>query len=166
MTVVALTLALPARAHDLYEIWTIAILRADHLEVGITMAKATALRLIDPDAKISALTPENLATHRTRLEKEAAALLTLTANRKTLVAQKVEVELTEENDVVFHVTYPRPPPGVLQLKAAFLKKLGDGYGGLLDISDSSGKNLGWEQLMWAQPNFEVVIPPAAPTKTK
>jgi len=155
-------LSLAAHAHDLYEIWTIGILRSDQLEVGITMAKGTALRLIDPQAKIASLTPENFATHQATFEQTASILLTLTARGKTLAARKVAVELTDENDVVFHVAYPRPPPGVVHITAAFLRKLGDGYGGLLDVSDAAGNNLGWEQLMWAQPDFEVTIPPAKP----
>jgi hypothetical protein len=155
-----------ARAHDLYEIWTIAVLRPDHLELGITMAQATALRLIDPQSKVAAITAANLSAHRERLEKEAAALCIVTTARTPLVARKVGVELTEENDIVFRVAYPRPPPGRVHFQAAFLKKLGQGYGGLFDASDSVGKHLGWDLLSFQNPNIEITIPIASTAPTK
>ena len=157
--------AAPLRAHDVFEIWTIAVLRTDHLELGITMAQSTALRLIDPAMKARALSVDNFATHRARLEREAAALCVLTSNRKPLAPRRVEVELTDENDVVFKVIYPRPAPGRLHFHAACLKKLGEGYGGIFDASDTTGNHLGWEQLSFENPNFELIIPTSpAPQK--
>jgi hypothetical protein len=154
------------RAHDLYEIWTIAVLRTDQLELGITMAQATALRLIDPQSKVAAITAENLSAHRERLEKEAATLCVLTTGRNQLAARKVEVELTEENDIVFRIIYPRPPPGRLHFQAGFLKKLGQGYGGLFDANDSVGKHLGWDLLSFQNPNIEITIPASSPAAAK
>jgi hypothetical protein len=160
--IAALFLTTSARAHDAFEIWTIAVLRADHLELGITMAQSTALRLIDPQMKARAITFENFGAHRERLEQEAARLCILTHDRKPLAPRKIDVELTEENDIAFKVIYPRPPPGPLHCHAAMLKKLGQGYGGLFDASEPNGRNLGWEQLSFENPNFEITIP--APTK--
>ena len=155
-----------AYAHDPYESWTSATLRPNELELAITMAQSTALRLIDPQAKIAALAPDNFATHRPRLAEEAAALYILTAGKKLLASPQIEVVLTDENDVAFKVTYPRPAPGRLHFHAAFLRKLGQGYGGILDASDTLGNHLGWEQLSWENPNVEIAIPaPAPPKKT-
>ena len=123
------------------------------------MAQATALKLIDPTAKIPALTSDNLAAHRPRLVRAAALLFILTSDRKPLVVRAASSELTDENDLIFRVTYPRPAPGPLYLSAAYLRHLGDGYGGILEVNDSLDKNLGWEQLLWAHPNFEISIPP-------
>ena len=123
------------------------------------MAQATALKLIDPTAKIPALTTDNLAAHRPRLVREAALLLILTSARKQLTVRAATIELTDENDLIFRVTYPRPAPGPLYLSAAYLRRLGDGYGGILEVNDSLDKNLGWEQLLWAHPNLEISIPP-------
>jgi hypothetical protein len=150
-----------SRAHDRYEIWTIALVRPERLELAITMSFSTAFDLIDPEKKARGSIAEIFAHHRPQLEREAALLYVLTAARKPLPAQKVEVELTDENDVTFRVAYPRPPPGPLHFHAAFLKKLGQGYGGILDASDSSGNHLGWEQLSFENPNFEIVIPASA-----
>src|SRR5262245_24116315 len=124
-----LTVVTPVRAHDAFEIWTIAVLRADHLELGITMAQSTALRLIDPQMKAGAISVETFPSHRARLEQEGARLCTLTSARKALVPRTVEVELTDENDIAFKVIYARPVPGPLHVHAAMLKKLGSSYGG-------------------------------------
>ena len=145
------------RAHDPYEAFHSATLSREHLEIVITMAQSTALRLIDPAARIPGFTPENFSTHRPALHREAAALFRVTSAGRPLTAQSATVELTDENDVVFRVTFPRPGPGPLTFSAAYLAKLGDGYGGLLEVTDAAKKNLGWEQLLWSRPDFEVTL---------
>jgi hypothetical protein len=152
------------RAHDPYETWTSATLRPAELTIELTMNQATALRLIDPTAKIRGLTLENLDTHRPALEREAAAFFIVTAGRTPLKSKKIEVELTEENDVAFKLVYPRPPPGRLHFHAAFMKRLGEGYGGILEVADTEGNHLGWEQLTFENPNLEVVAPAPGATK--
>ena len=80
-------------------------------------------------------------------------------------AWKITAELTEENDVVFKLVFPRPAAGRLHFHAAFLKKLGPGYGGIIEISDGAGHDLGWEQLSFENPNFEIVVAaPEAPAR--
>jgi hypothetical protein len=165
LLVAVFSLASSARAHDPFEAFYSATLRPDRLDLSITMAQATALKLIDPTAQIPALTAENLATHRPRLLREAATLFILTSARKALASRAATIELTDENDLIFRVTYPRPAPGPLYFSAAYLRRLGDGYGGILEITDHAGKNLGWEQLLWSRPNFEVTVPSAAAPKS-
>lgn len=153
-------------AHDIYEASANALLRPDALEIGVTMAQATALRLIDPDGKTPVLTAENFAAHRAALLHAAAALFVVTAGKKPLAATQAEVELTDENDLVFKILYPRPPPGRLHFHAAFVKKLGPGYGGILEATGTTGNHLGWEQLSFENPNLEVTVPPpSAPKKS-
>jgi len=154
-----LALTAPVRAHDPYEAFHSAALSRDRLEMIITMAQSTALRLIDPAARIPGFTQENFSVHRSALLREAAALFRLTSAARPLPAQSAAVELTDENDVVFRVTFPRPGPGPLTFSAAYLAKLGDGYGGLLEVTDAAKKNLGWEQLLWSRPDFEVTLSP-------
>jgi len=149
-----------AHAHDPFEAFHSAILRPDRLDLTITMAQATALKLIDPAARLPGLTSENLPNHRPALLREGAALFILTSARTPLTARKVDIELTDENDLIFKLTYPRPASGRLSFTAAYLKKLGDGYGGILEVADHADHNLGWEQLLWAHPSFEVTVPPA------
>lgn len=158
----AMALVPSVRAHDPFDIWTMVVVRPDHLELAVTMSRATAMRLIDPEMKLRALTANTFAVHRPRLEREAAALHLLTAARHRLEPIKVAAELTDENDVVFHVAYPRPPPGRLDFAAAFLQQLGRGYGGILDVSTADGRHLGWEQLSFENPAFAVTLPPSTP----
>lgn len=155
---VLLSTAITARGHDAFEIWTIAVLRPDHLEIGITMANSTAMRLITPRNGNVALSESNFARYRDRLEKEAPQLCVLSRGGKPFSARSITVELTDENDVVFKLIFARPPAGPLHFRAACLKKLGQGYGGILDASDSAGKHLGWEQLSFENPTFEITIP--------
>ncbi len=150
-----------ARAHDPYESWSSGTLFPDKLQVDVTMAQATALRLVDPERNLRGLTPEVFAQHRALFEREAASLYVVTAGRSRLAPQKIAAELTEENDVVFKLTFPRPAPGRLHFHAAFLVKLGEGYGGIIELSDNANKQIGWDQLSWANPNFEVEAPAAA-----
>jgi len=165
----ALALASAARAHDPFESWTEAIVQSDRLEVFVTMAQATALKLVDAEARVTALSPENFPALRDRFVREGAALFILTASRKPLPPREVTVELTEELDVAFKLVYARPAPGRLHFHAAFLKKLGEGYGGIVDVGDNAGHQFGWEQISWENPNLEVVVPspppPAAPPPT-
>jgi hypothetical protein len=145
-------------AHDPYESTAQITVRPDRMEVTLALAQSTALHLIDPDARIRALTPENMAEHTPRLEREARLLFILTSLAKQLAPTKVAVELTAENDIVFTVTYPRPAAGRLLIHAAFLRRLGDGYGGLVTVDDEANRNLGWDQLHWPRASFEVTVP--------
>lgn len=163
----AALLAVPLRAHDPAESWTEAIVRPDQIELLVTMAQATALKLIDPAAKIAQLTPENFPQHRPKLIEAGAALFAITSLKTRMAVRKVEVELTEENDVAFKITYPRPAPGLLIFDAAFLKKLGEGFGGIIDASDTSGHHLGWDQISWENTSLVVMLPaPGKPPAEK
>lgn len=158
LVVVAAFAPLPIRAHDLYEVWANAVIRADELEVLVTMASITGLRLIDPEMKTPPITPETLAKRLPDLRRAGGALFTISAGKTVLTPRTVEVELTEEYDLVFRVAYPRPPAGPLRLHGAFIAKLGEGYGGILDVGEATGNHLGWEQLSPRQPSLEVIVP--------
>jgi hypothetical protein len=159
----ALLLAVPLRAHDPSECWTEVIVRAREMEVLLTMAQVTALRLVDPAKKIAQFTEENFPTHRARLIKEGETLFAVTALKTNLPVSKVEVELSEERDIAYRLVFPRPAPGLLVIEAAFLKKLGPGFGGIIDANDSEGHHLGWDQLSDENATLVVMLPkPGAP----
>ena len=162
--VAALALAPAARAHDPYESWTEAIVHPDRLELLIVMAQSTALKLVDPEARVVALSPENFPTLREKFTREGATLFVITSGRTPLAPRAVTAELTDELDVAFKLVLPRPAAGRLHFHAAFLKKLGSGYGGILDVGDPAGKQFGWEQISWENPNLEVIVPAAPPPK--
>lgn len=155
---VCLAFATVARAHDPYESWASANVHAGRLSLIVTMAQSTALTLIDPEHKERAITDQNFAALKPRLLRAATALFVLTSARQPLAAQKAEVELTDENDIIFTLAYPRPAPGPLHFRAAFLAKLGQGYGGILEVLEGTEKDLGWEKLSFDTPTFEVKVP--------
>jgi len=160
-----LGLAPRAHAHDPYESFTLATVRADHLELNMTMSQLTALKLIDPQSRIAGLTIENFPQYRDQLADAGRAMFVVTSLKSPLIARSVVVELTDENDVSFKIYYPRPANGRLHLHAAFLKGLGVGYGGILDSTDTENRPLGWAQISWENPNLEItVLPPGAPKK--
>jgi hypothetical protein len=148
-----------ARAHDPYEAWASANVLPDRFILIVTMAQSTATRLIEPDARVAAIQRENFTQLQPHLLRAAAKLFVLTASRKPLQPEKREVELTDENDIIFTLTYPRPPPGKLHFQAAFLARLGQGYGSMLEVLAPPAKELGWEKLSFENPSFEVTIPP-------
>ena len=150
--------AAQSQAHDLAESFIEAIVRPDRLDLFVTVGPATARRLIDPAAKPGALTPESFAPIRERLQQEGAALFTITSVKGRLASTQAEAELTEDKDVRFKITYPRPPVGLLILKAVFLEKLGVGFGGIIDASDTFGHHLGWDQITWENTTLVVVVP--------
>jgi hypothetical protein len=160
-------LAASLRAHDPAESWTSVTVKPDSMELLVTMAQINALKLIDPTNKIPRLTQENFGEFRARLVKAGAALFTVTSLKAGVASRKVEVELTEENDVVFNISYPRPAPGLLIFDAVFLKKFGEGFGGIIDASDTAGHHLGWDQITWEHTSLVVMVPaPDAPPAKK
>ena len=162
-----LAVPLPLRAHDPSECWAEVIVRANEMEVLLTMAQVTALRLVDPAKKIAQFTEENFATHRPRLLKEGETLFAITALKTNLPVSKVEVELSEELDIAYRIVFPRPAPGLVVIDAAFLKKLGQGFGGVIDASDSEGHHLGWDQISSENSTLVVMLPkPGAPADSK
>ena len=159
-------LSATARAHDPYESFTLATVRDGELELNMTMAQSTAIRLIDSTGIVAGLSVENFPKFRERFATEARTMWVVTSLKAPLVVRKVIVELTEENDISIRIFYPRPALGRLHFHAAFLKKLGEGYGGILDTADTEGRQLGWEQISWENPNLEVTVFSIVPPKKK
>jgi hypothetical protein len=154
----AALLAVPLHAHDPSESWTEIIVHPDEMELLVTMAQVTALKLIDPAKKIPEFTPENFAQHRPRLLQAGAALFAVTSLKSPLVARKIDVQLTEEGDIAYKIIFARPAPGLLMFEAAFMKKLGEGFGGIIAAADEDGHQLGWDQLSSENTTLVVMLP--------
>jgi len=164
-SLLAAALAGLAHAHEPQESWSNAVLHPDRLAVEVTMAQQTALRLVDPNARAIALTEDNFADFETRLNACARQLYVVTSGRATLPLRETAAHLTEENDIAFTLVYPPPAAGRLQFHAAFLAKLGEGFGGTIYLSDPAGKDLGWDQIMWDHPDFEAIVAAPSPPRT-
>ena len=145
------------RAHEPFETFTMVSVRPDDLELNLTISPWTMHKLCDPEGKIAGLTPDNFAQHRARIAAAARTLFTVTSLKKALAVRSVVVALTEENDVSVRLVYPRPAEGKLTVQSAYLTKLGEPYGGIIDSADSDGRQLGWEQIAWDKPDLEITV---------
>jgi hypothetical protein len=156
-----------AGAHDVYTSWTEAFVRADRLEMTLTLARSSALRLI-PDANaLPPITPENFSAYSPRLKAIAPQLFELTSAGKPLTLSSSRVEISGDADITFHLIYPRPAPGaMLRFVAQYLFHLIDGHVGTLVVNDAAGKDLGWSPVSVDQPAFEIRAPAAAPATPK
>lgn len=153
-----------ARAHDQAESWTEVMVGTEHMELLVTMAQASALKLIDPAAKIPALTKETFAANRAKLLAEGAKLFAITSLTKRLSVERIDVLLTDESDVAYRILYPRPASGLLMFEATFIKTLGNGSGGVIAARDAEKHDLGWDQLTPDHPTLVVMLPKAAAAK--
>jgi hypothetical protein len=157
-----------ARAHDIYTSWTETFVRADRLEMTLTLSRSSALRLI-PDANaLPPITTENFSAYSPRLKTIAPQLFELTSAGKPLTLSSSRVEISGDADITFHLIYPRPAAGAtLRFVAQYLFHLVDGHVGTLVVNDAAGKDLGWSPVSVDQPAFELRVPAVAPaTRSK
>ena len=85
----ALACATPLRAHDTYEVTMTATIRPATMELVLTFAGATALRLTDAPPLRAPLTPEQFTALRPKL----AAVAEIVATLRTAVAAGRDVNL-------------------------------------------------------------------------
>jgi hypothetical protein len=156
----------PLRAHDIYSSWTDATLRPDRLELTLTLARASASRLLPNANTAPPTTPENFAEFAPQLKAGAAALFEITTAGKMLKLTSSEVKISGDADVSFHLVYPPPPAGSLRFAVRYLFLLVDGHIGTLVVSDAAGKDLGWSPVSVDQPVFEVRVPSPPETPRK
>ena len=152
-------ISVPLGAHDIYTSWTEATLHPDRLELTVTLARASASRLISTERTMPAVTPENFEELAPKLKAVAAGLFFITMAEKPLKLTSSAVKISGDSDVSFQLVYPRPPAGLLRFGAAYLFQLVDGHVGTLVVTDPAGKDLGWSPVNVDQPVFEVRIPP-------
>jgi hypothetical protein len=153
------------RAHAPLETWIDVAVHSNAIQLHAVMAPAAALRLIEPAAAGKRLTAEDFAQKRSGLMERGAKLFTLVQLKTRLAPVEVEVALTDDGDVDYRLTFPRPAAGLLMIQAVFLQALGDGFGGMIDVHDPSGCRLGWDQLTHDNATLVVMLPtPGLPTK--
>jgi hypothetical protein len=154
------------RAHDIYTSWAEAVVHSDRLELTLTLARASAPRLLADGNTLPPITPENFAEFAPRLKATSPELFDITAAGKPLKLTSSEVKISGDADITFRLVYPRPAPGPLRFGVNYLFQLVDGHVGTLVVTDADGKDLGWSPVTVDQPVFEIRLPPpaAAPRK--
>jgi hypothetical protein len=157
-------IVLPVLGHDIYSSWTEANLRPERLELTLTLARASAVRLLADANALPPITPDNFPEYAPRLKAVAPDLFEITSAGKALKLGSTEVKISGDADVTFHLVYPRPAAGALRFVVSYLFHLVDGHVGTLVVTDPTGKDLGWSPVSVDQPVFEVVLPAAAARK--
>ena len=149
-------------AHDIYTSWAETRVHADRLELTLTLARASALRLLPDSTPLPPITPENFSGYVARLKTAAPDLFELTLAGKRLPVRSVDVKISGDADITFHLVYPKTGHGKLRFAARYLFSLVDGHVGTLVVTDAAGKDLGWSPLSVDQPTFEIALPPPRP----
>jgi hypothetical protein len=160
----ALAFALPLRAHDIYSSWTEAVLRGARLELTLTLARASALRLLPNGKTLPPITPENFAEYAAPLKAVAPDLFEIKSVGKELRLTFSEVTISGDADITFKLAYPQPGPGALRFAVSYLFQLVDGHVGTLVLTDSAGRDLGWSPVTVDQPVFEIRLPATSAAK--
>ncbi|HTD87117.1 MAG TPA: hypothetical protein VK850_11120 [Candidatus Binatia bacterium] len=157
-------------AHDPTELTTGVYLRNDCLEVRVTVAAQTVLRLLAADGQSVAALSSSADVDRARsaLNACAAGLFRVSAAGKLLTAQETNVTLSVEDHIEMKLVYPRPEPGLLRLDAVHLKKLpaDEPYGAVVTAVDMGTKVFLAQKLLKADdPSLELKTPPAPPANS-
>jgi hypothetical protein len=147
-----------ARAHDPLEITTMVRVQPHAIVLDITSARSTALALAAGGKESPTFDPAAFAEFRPRLLATAPTLFKVSADGRALSPRTSDVTLSVEEDVEFHVAYPRPATGTLRLEATHLPGLGYGFGNVVTVALP-----GWEPKMLTanEAVLEIALPAAA-----
>ncbi len=154
-------------------------LRPDDLEIDLTVADGFAYKLLDhdpyqppvnttgsetanPEADSSSGLPIVHDPHFTRdkqlLSKRGETLFNITSNGAPLAPLAVAVDLTEAQDVVFHITYPHPAPGPLRLEMTYFNLVPAGQKDMVAVMDSADKTIASTSVGADTPYLDVNVP--------
>lgn len=155
-------------AHEPFEITTAARVRITGLDMQVTMTRATAFAI----AMESQGEPQNFAPARfpelqPQLLAAASRLYRIATPTQELLPIRTEVLLTVENDIEYHLTFPRPEPGQLALDFIPITKLPEGYGNALNLTqDNPPAVLSFQLLTASEPGVIVTIAPPPPSSVE
>lgn len=149
-----------ARAHDPFESTTVVRLRPATLELEVTLARSTALSVAKDGRPGPTFEPAVFDTLRPLFIACAPDLFVITRAGERLEPGAVRVALSIEDDVEFHVVYPRPPPGPLDFHALHIDRLGTGFGSVVTFDLPPGPSPLPKLLMGSDTRFQVDLPGA------
>lgn len=128
---------LAARAHDPYQIISVAYLHSNRTELVMEMEFPTAMKLagIEPAREAAAVSQFEGALPQ--LRAAAGAFFQFTAGNQTVVAQRTNVELVVENHIRFQLQFAPTPFQPLRFAAPGLRALAElgPYGASLTVLD-------------------------------
>jgi len=158
--------AAPTTLHGL----ATAVLRADGLEIDLTMADGAAYKLLDPTQATTGtanatmdVTADQFAKDEPLLINRARTFFNVANNGVPLSVGSVSVELNTSKNTVFRLLFPPAVPGTLHLEMTYLGQNPPGEKDLLTVLDRSGVTLASASLGPENPTLEVPVPgPEAP----
>ncbi|KYF71883.1 HupE/UreJ family protein [Sorangium cellulosum] len=160
MALAIVALVRPTSAHDPFEITTVGQVRSESMDLLVTMTGASAVALVAKDGNVrGSFRPEQLAELEERLRSAALELYEVTSRGEELVPRTAEVGLSEENEVEFRLSYSRPQPGPLRVRATHLGWLAEGYANAVTFTSEAPRLvLGLKVLSASDPVLDAVLP--------
>jgi hydrogenase/urease accessory protein HupE len=140
--------------HNPIASWTVARLHADRLELEVEMAAESAWAFLGEPANV----PPNVASVLPRLKAQAASAYRVYAGDVQLTPLMSEVELREEDGVVFRLVYPRPSRDPLRFEAAYLQSLPPDHRTTLTLKDEADTVRNTELLTATRASVELALP--------
>ena len=136
-------------------------LRAAALEIAVGFAPADAEQLLPPEVRVSGKwTQAEFVAAQPLLAGLAPQIFELRAGGVELAPRETRVELAAGDALNFFLVYPRPPPGVVTLRAAQLGALPAGHRQFVIVVDERGSTLAKKLLSAKDDAIEVAV--AAP----
>lgn len=130
-----------AYGHDPFEVTTGIRIEPSELEIEVTMLADNALLIANEGRQINRpLEQEAEADQQAVMKSAAAGLFHIEIDNTVLHPEQVQFHVSDENDAVFLLRYPRRDTGMLKVDAIHLKTLGEGYTSALSITQQ-GKAL-------------------------
>jgi hypothetical protein len=123
-----------ASAHDPFEVTTTAIVGAESMTLVATMTRSSAALVSQLQAEGKAFAADRFDRYEQQLRAAAPKLYEVSSNGERLEPREARVALNSEQEVEFHLTYPRPRPGRLRLSATCLSLLSEGHGNAVRLA--------------------------------
>lgn len=117
-------------------------LRTDGLEIAVGFAPADAEQLLPPEARVSGKwTQAEFVAAQPLLAGLAPEIMELSAGGVALAPRESRVQLASGDALNFLLVFPRPPPGVVTLRAPKLALLPPGHREFVIIVDERGSTI-------------------------
>jgi len=117
-------------------------LRVDGLEIAVGFAPADAEQLLPPEARVSGKwTQAEFVAAQPLLAGLAPEIMELSVGGVPLAPRETRVQLASGDALNFFLVFPRPPPGVVTLRAPKLALLPPGHREFAIIVDERGSTI-------------------------
>lgn len=134
-------------------------LRAGTFEIAVGFAPADAEQLLPPEARATGTwTQAEFVAAQPLLAGLAPQILELRTSAGAVAPRETRVELAAGDALNFFLVFPRPPPGVVTLRAPQLGALPAGHRQFVIIVDERGSTLAKKLLSAKDDGIELAIP--------